>query len=405
METLSLDFSASEDDSEGALPMLGRSHSANAVGRYYKANSSGKVAPPEAVLPKRANSCGPMGSSPTRQSSPPKCTGCSIVAMDSNTFFGLNNEMRAVLMALTAHKDSQCTVIDLDACHIQNVTSTGALFGTELLNAPQSMSVGVSSSESAEDNRISIPKWGMQNNLSEDCSGLSDQLLFQRSNVKVFSDLITYNETVISKYQSALQLAYLEGDDIHEKICLITMHYNRKIEQSYHLFWSEVLLREIANNFHHYPSSDVFALDLKAMAATLLKAAADEEIESQYGGGRKQIPHQKSLDMDQSNGSNSVYGAKGVAYVDTFLAALQQRENFRNVKNMSNTFSSSCEDTEQHQSCSNHSNSTDSLMDPLFFENLLFVFYSEFLLKNATCNNVMRDLLMRHKDVLVKWAL
>jgi len=72
---------------------------------------------------------------------------------------------------------------------------------------------------------------------------------------------------------------------------------------------------------------------------------------------------------------------------------------------MSNTFSSSCEETEQNQSCSNHSNNTDSLMDPLFFGNVLFVFYSEFLLKNATCNNVMRDLLMRHKDVLAKWAL
>lgn len=160
------------------------------------------------------------------------------------------------------------------------------------------MSVGVSSSFSVEANSTNnIPKWGFQNNFADDLTGLSDQHVFQRSNVKVFSDLVTYNETVINKYQSALQSTYLhDGGKVHEKLCPITVHYNRQIEQSYHMFWSEVLLREIASNFYHYPSSEVLSLDLKTMAGTLLKVAADEELESQYGGGRKP---QQTLDMDQ----------------------------------------------------------------------------------------------------------
>jgi len=125
IETLSLDFSASGDDNREAIPMLGRSKSANTASQYYKTNANGKViAPADAPVLKRSISCGVLGPASTKQSPPqPKCTGCSIVVMDSNTFFGLNNEMRAVLMALTAHKDSQCTVIDLDSCHVQVIES------------------------------------------------------------------------------------------------------------------------------------------------------------------------------------------------------------------------------------------------------------------------------------------
>jgi hypothetical protein len=50
---------------------------------------------------------------------PSKCVGCSITAMDSNTFFAMSDETRAVLLALTAYKDSLSTVVDLDACTVQ----------------------------------------------------------------------------------------------------------------------------------------------------------------------------------------------------------------------------------------------------------------------------------------------
>lgn len=44
-------------------------------------------------------------------------------------------------------------------------------------------------------------------------------------------------------------------------------------------------------------------------------------------------------------------------------------------------------------------------LDPIFLDNLLFIFYGEFLLKNPQCNAVLKDLLMRHKDVLVQWSI
>ena len=44
-------------------------------------------------------------------------------------------------------------------------------------------------------------------------------------------------------------------------------------------------------------------------------------------------------------------------------------------------------------------------LDPLSTENLLLVFYSEFFLKHSVCNSIFKSFLLRHKEIMLNWAL
>lgn len=152
----------------------------------------------------------------------------------------------------------------------------------------QSSSGGVSSSSSPQS---TSSKWTR----SDALSGVAVQSLFQKSNIRVISELVNDVKAIASEYHRAIHLPPLTGKCEVERICQLTIHSNQKIEHTFHIFWSETLLREVPNNIYHFPSSDVLAFDLLAMAGALLKFAADAEVERQYGAQRKQNqsgPHQ-----------------------------------------------------------------------------------------------------------------
>lgn len=101
--------------------------------------------------------------------------------------------------------------------------------------------------------------------------------------------------------------------------------------------------------------------------------------------------------------------------MDMMLAALEKRQQMK-INSSKDAFSSSDDQlnssssdmNENNNSSSRHENSGSKhvvLDDPLLTENLLFVFYNEFLLKHSLCNTILKDLLMRHKEILVNWLI
>ena len=144
--------------------------------------------------------------------------------------------------------------------------------------------MGISASDSTESAASTVAP-----NQPNDLSGLSDQSLFRHSNIKVVADLINFVQTITSKFQSILPKKTSQPNlkAVEDHICLATMHYNRKIEYAFHIFWSEILLREIPANIWHYPSSNVISFDVRAALTNLLHLAADAEIERQYGYKRR----------------------------------------------------------------------------------------------------------------------
>lgn len=141
--------------------------------------------------------------------------------------------------------------------------------------APQSLSVGVSASDSAESIAMTAA-------VSVDMSGLSDQSLFQRSNMKIVCELLNCSQRIFEKFRKAIETEPLNTAVTEKHICCATATYNRKVECAFHTFWSETLLREVPSNIFHYPSSDVISFDMRAMLGKLLQLAVDMDVDRQY---------------------------------------------------------------------------------------------------------------------------
>lgn len=130
-EKSSLNFSASEDVEPFQRLPLGRSYTSAHSGMMEKPRLPtgllGRSISVHSVAGYKKTSIRSLlsmdFSSPTKSTTSQrlavKCNVCSIVLMDSNTFFAMSNETRGILLSLTAFKDSIPTVIDLDACLVQ----------------------------------------------------------------------------------------------------------------------------------------------------------------------------------------------------------------------------------------------------------------------------------------------
>ena len=161
------------------------------------------------------------------------------------------------------------------------------------MDTAQSLSVGISASDSAESIAMTAA-------VSVDMSGLSDQSLFQRSNMKVVCELLSCNQRLFEKFRKAIETEPLKSPLSEERrICSVTATYNRKVECAFHTFWSEILLREVPSNIFHYPSSDVISFDMRAMLSKLLQLAVDMDLDRQYCYDHKRKSEKSATQQDK----------------------------------------------------------------------------------------------------------
>lgn len=142
----------------------------------------------------------------------------------------------------------------------------------------------------------------MTTGVSVDLSGLSDQSLFQRSNMKVFCELISSTQSIFEKFRHAIGVEKPQSLDLkgsEERICSAISIYNRKVECAFHAFWCETILREVPSNIYHYPSSDVISFDMRTMLSKLLQLAVDMDIDRQYCYGYKRKSEKSATQGDK----------------------------------------------------------------------------------------------------------